>query len=427
MNKSLLIPVFIFLLSAFTLSAQWQPTGFNQSTWILCQTANGNLLSANDVYPDMGGIFISVDEGVSWEDTQAENYSYTAHLVDQESVYMGGVAGNVAISHDNGATWNTSSFGTLFPDSLPDDAIYAMTKHNDRIYASLFAYGVVYSTDQGASWILTDRNSLLDPIDPENGGQWTYNLVSFNGNLYNIGAFGIWEYDEIEDLWTMVDDTWYGSESLIVDDVLYVVYNASGIPAGIRYTTNLLDWDVMPLPSGVSTSVRTLEYYRGAFFMGHVNEAVFYSVDDGQTWNEYREDFPAFSPIPEVNLYGVPMNFVFSGDTMFAGVYSAIEGVGGVYKVPVPADVMAVGDMQISLHTVVYPNPATDLISFQFAQPIEGILTITDLMGRMIFQENLQNKNSISIDLNAQEWSTGLYLYSVRAGASTDFGKFIIR
>lgn len=103
------------------------------------------------------------------------------------------------------------------------------------------------------------------------------------GKLYNIGAFGIWEYDEDEDLWGNIDDRWYASSSLIVDDVLYVNYNASGIPDGVRYTTDLQSWEVMSIPEGVSTSIRFLEYYRGAFFMGHVDDAVFYTLDHGDT------------------------------------------------------------------------------------------------------------------------------------------------
>lgn len=47
--------------------------------------------------------------------------------------------------------------------------------------------------------------------------------------------------------------------------LLYVVYNASGIPAGIRYTTDFQTWEEMPLPTDVSTAVRVLDYYKGAF------------------------------------------------------------------------------------------------------------------------------------------------------------------
>lgn len=201
------------------MQAQWEPTAFNQSTWRLCQTENGNLLATNDVYPEMGGIYISQDQGITWTDTQVEKLSYTGFLVTNQSVYMGGVGSNVAISHDNGATWTISNFNDLFPGAHPEDPIYAIEEHNNRIYVSLLSHGIVYSEDQGETWQLTDLDSLLDPNNPENGGQWCYNLRSYNGKLYSIGSFGIWEYSEADDLWRAVDNTWYSSDSLVVDDV----------------------------------------------------------------------------------------------------------------------------------------------------------------------------------------------------------------
>ncbi len=45
----------------------------------------------------------------------------------------------------------------------------------------------------------------------------------------------------------------------------------------------------MPLPDAVDTSVGFLKYYNGAFFMGHVNDGIFYSTDNGETWNEYND------------------------------------------------------------------------------------------------------------------------------------------
>lgn len=426
MNKSLLYSLILLLFSSHIVKAQWEPTSFNQSTWVLCQTENGNLLAANDAYPEMGGIFISEDNGATWTDTQAEKHSYTGHLVTSEHIYMGGVEFNIGISYDNGATWTNSNFSDLFPNANPEDAVYAIEEHNDRIYVSLFGHGVIYSEDQGGTWQLTDQESLLDPNDPENGGQWTYNLRSYNGKLYNIGSFGIWEYNETDDLWTMVDSTWYGSESLIVDDVLYVVYNAIGIPAGIRYTSDFQTWEEMPLPADVSTAVRTLSYYEGAFFMGHVNDAVFYTMDYGQNWTAYKEDFPVFSPVPGLDIYGVPMNFVFSEDTIYVGVFSAQEDLGGVYKAPVPEDVLSVNQNTDKIQVKLYPNPAVDFITIDFPQKTEGQLIIRDVTGRLILTKHIENSPTNSITIETNTWSAGLYLYSIEGKATKTSGKFLV-
>ncbi|WP_026451563.1 T9SS type A sorting domain-containing protein [Aequorivita capsosiphonis] len=429
MKTKTLLFLFVVLmcLNSSVLTAQWESTGFTKATWALAKAENGNLIAADDMYPELGGIYLSQDQGDSWVKTSATDYAYTAHVVKDESIYMGGVEGNVAISHDNGETWANVNFGNVLPGLTVDDPIYAMEYHNGRIYASVFNFGVVYSEDEGVTWNLTDQESLWDVDNPIDGGQWTYNLHSYHDQLYNIGAFGIWVYDETADLWAQVDDRWYGNSSLIVDDVFYVIYNADGIPDGIRYTTDFQNWEVMPLPDGASTSVRFMEYYHGAFFMGHVSEAILYTVDQGATWIEYREDFPAFEPIPGLNLYGTPMNLVFDGETMYCGVFSPIDGVGGVFKAPVPAE-LNINEISASLQPVLYPNPAKDFVMLQFPQDQEnqGSLRITDALGRVQYNKTIGNEENNTISVSTETWASGVYLYSIVTEGSKASGKFIV-
>lgn len=430
-TKTLLFGLVALLcLNATIVRAQWEPTGFTQpSVWVLCQAENGNLIAADDIYPDMGGIYLSKDAGETWEKTSARDYSYTSHLVKDESVYLGGVDCNVAVSHNNGETWSNVNFKELFPGVTENNPIYAMEYHNGRIYAAVLSFGIAYSDDDGITWNLTDRESLLDEDNPDNGGQWCYNLRSFKGKLYNVAAFGIWEYNDVADLWSKVDGRSWGGSSCIADDVFYVVYNASGVPDGIRYTTDFQEWKVMPIPDGASTSIRIMEYYKGAFFMGHVHDAIFYTLDKGETWIEYRENFPAFSPAPGLDLYGVPMNLVFAGDNMFCGVFSSFENVGGVYRAPVPGEVTDVKEIQALLQPIVFPNPANDFVLLQLpkGQENQGSLMITDAMGRLKYNKTINNEQSNTISVSTKDWASGLYLYTIIIGESKASGKFIVK
>jgi len=161
--------------------------------------------------------------------------------------------------------------------------------------------------------------------------------------------------------------------------------------------------------------------------MGHVNDAVFYSQDHGQNWTEYREDFPLFSPVPGVDLYGVPMNFVFSEDTMFVGVFSAFEDVGGVYSAPVPEDILSVNQNSNALQVKVYPNPAVDFITIDFPQKTQGQLVIRDITGKSILKKSFENNPTNSITIETDTWSSGLYLYSIQDKATKTSGKFLIK
>lgn len=416
-----------FLFASSLVRAQWEPTAFDQATWVLAQTENGNLIAANDIYPDFGSLYLSQDEGNTWVETSALPYAYTSHLVMGETVIMGGAGTNLAISNDNGETWTNSDFLALFPQVDPMEPIYALEEHNGRIYASLLGHGIVYSEDGGITWSLTDIDSLLDPANPANGGQWCYNLRSFNGKLYSVGIYGIWEYNDTQDLWTQVDDNWYANNTLVVDDVLYIVYNAPGIPNGIRYTTDFQQWEVMPIPNGASTSIRFLEYYEGAFFMGHVQEAILYSLDHGNTWIEYREDFPFHTPVPGLDLYGTPMNLVFSGDMMYCGVYSYTD-IGGVYKAPIPEDVLNINDVPESPKFVVYPNPASDYVTIKFPEGYNnsGSIVITDVLGRVKYNEPISDGQGNEITISTESWDSGIYLYNLRTEKSVSSGKLIV-
>lgn len=432
MKAKMLLFGFIALvyLNTSTVWAQWEPTAFTQSSvWTMCKAVNGNLIVADDIYPDLGGIYLSQDEGESWTKCNADDYAYTACLVKDESVYFGGLASNVAISHNNGETWTNVDFKELLPGISENNPIYAMEYHNGRVYASVLTLGIAYSDDDGITWNLTDYESLLDENNPDNGGQWCYNLRSFKGKLYNVGAFGIWEYDEVADLWSKVDGTWYGGSTCVVDDVFYVAYNAMGVPDGIRYTTDFEEWEAMPIPDGVPTSIRIIEYYQGAFFMGHVNEAIFYTMDQGETWIEYRENFPAFSPAPGVNFYGVPMSLVFAGDNMFCGVFSPDEGVGGVYKSLLPDELISdVTEMRALFQPIIYPNPANEFVSLQLpkGQQNQGSLIITDIMGRVKFDKAIDNAEENTIVVPTGDWNSGLYLYTILTGEFKASGKFIV-
>ena len=52
-KKTLLFALVAFLfLNTSVLTAQWQSTGFDKSTWVLSQAENGNLIAAEDIYPE---------------------------------------------------------------------------------------------------------------------------------------------------------------------------------------------------------------------------------------------------------------------------------------------------------------------------------------------------------------------------------------
>ncbi|MDL2227265.1 T9SS type A sorting domain-containing protein [Bacteroidales bacterium OttesenSCG-928-K03] len=439
MKKSTLISIFLMGIISLNfnlaLSQQWKPANFPEaSTWTICKTANGNIIAAVDKYPDNNGkLYISKDNAGSWEECNVAGYNYSAYVVVENSVYMGGLFGNIAISHDNGETWTLSNLSEAIGENITDSyPIYAMEYHNERIYASVLYLGIAYSEDWGETWVMTDRESLLLE-NPEDGGQWCYGLRAYKGKLYNLAAFGIWTYDEDSDLWNMINDAWYNSGAVVHNDILYVNHNAHGIPQAIRYTSDGENWTVMNIPDGLSTSVRVLDFYGDALFIGHVIDGVWYTLDNGETWIDFKDDFPGYSPIPELTFYDCPMGFVFADGNIICSVFSSRGDGLGVIIAPIP-DNIVVGiekqEFDSNVKFTVYPNPTNNLITINIDlnESANVALNITDIHGRTIFSKPVavasgEYRESVSV----KGWAPGLYFYNLQYNNKIYTDKFIVK
>ncbi|MFI5172244.1 MAG: DUF1028 domain-containing protein [Chitinophagales bacterium] len=76
------------------------------------------------------------------------------------------------------------------------------------------------------------------------------------------------------------------------------------------------------------------------------------------------------------------------------------------------------------LAPVVYPQPAADLMVFSLNGNFNEI-NIFDMSGKLIFSDNVENKNSII--LNIENWTTGIYLYTLSSNYKNRAGKIVIQ
>lgn len=79
-----------------------------------------------------------------------------------------------------------------------------------------------------------------------------------------------------------------------------------------------------------------------------------------------------------------------------------------------------------SVAVSIFPNPASQILTFQFAKaPESHTLLIYDQLGRIIFREET-NENLVSVSV--ESYSEGLYFYSVMDGQNNSVsGKFVVR
>lgn len=421
------------LVGSFSnLSAQWAPTSFPKpSAWDICQTSQGDLIVASSDFYNYQGLYISKDEGETWGECTAANRSYTAHAILGDYIFFGGVDGYIARSADGGNSWDEISIQHLFPEvEFYDDPIYAMVFHNDRLYVSILYWGIAYSDDMGDTWTLTDYESLQDADEPDNGGQWTYSFSSFKGSLYAIGAFGIWQYDESADHWTKVDDLWYCGDSFVLDGALYVIHNAYGLPQGIRYTTDMVNWAIVPMPENISTSIRVVRPYHGALFLGHTSDGIFYTTDMGESWIDFSDGFSGELLGENYFVFDTPMNFAFTDNYVVAPVFTLAEEAIGVYRAPIPDELITNGvldNLALSNPMVVYPNPFTNLINIAIPEGMVGDLDVQlmDITGRILISQKVAAQSGI-IPLETSSLTKGMYVISIQQGGSK-FSRTVVK
>ncbi|MBK8364200.1 MAG: T9SS type A sorting domain-containing protein [Bacteroidetes bacterium] len=72
----------------------------------------------------------------------------------------------------------------------------------------------------------------------------------------------------------------------------------------------------------------------------------------------------------------------------------------------------------------VYPNPTTGMISIRLKSKIEGVITITDILGKAITQVMLKDSEKHTIDLSGN--AKGTYFLKFRSESGTNTQRIII-
>jgi len=77
-----------------------------------------------------------------------------------------------------------------------------------------------------------------------------------------------------------------------------------------------------------------------------------------------------------------------------------------------------VSEPEVQSVITVYPNPSAGLFHFDIASSNaqDVTITVTDVLGRRIYSEALQNIFSKSFDLNLSEQPDGIYFAVVQSG-----------
>lgn len=270
-------------------------------------SSEGNLILADYTFDGTGGIYVSKDKGENWTKTNAPDYAFNLFVENDDYIFAAGMGCKVARSEDGGESWEILSYGRTVEDYLGAENVeysnaYAMTIHDGKLFVGDFCGGgVVYSEDNGETWVNTDITTLsYGEDDPKLGKKPVeniYNLVSYNGNLYAFGVYYVFRYDAASNSWETIrtDSNFMSVSAFYQGSVCFgrSVMNDSYEADFIVTLNEAGEWGALPRPETYDNNVRAMFGEGEHLFVGMQMTGFYYTNNAGQTWKKLEKNYPA--------------------------------------------------------------------------------------------------------------------------------------
>ncbi|WP_430815691.1 T9SS type A sorting domain-containing protein [Carboxylicivirga sp. RSCT41] len=280
-----------------------------------------------------GGVFISDDGGVSWEERTAgyvtsQFYGVSKHPT--KDMYIGGL-------QDNG-TWQSPenpNASSKWEDKWGGDGFETAWNANDpdKMAMSIYNNEIKITNNGGQSWFTANIG------DTGNDAPFVTritNEVSEPDLLFVGGASGVWRSDDFGINWkliTMPAGTWnYGSDfphiAISPVDSKYVwAGNAISASNALAYSTDGgLSFNSMPTPVGAGAYMSELIAHptneNGIYvlFAQNGHPKILYTEDQGENWTDLSqfEDGTSTNGFPNVAVYSLAV-MPHDNDILWAG------------------------------------------------------------------------------------------------------------
>ncbi len=388
--------------------ATWRQFGLpNTSTGSSSSTGISNLsaLDANTALVGLntGEVVRTTNGGVKWDTV----YSYTNGWIDgvmfvtsTVAVAYGDDDGTglmVARSTDAGATWTRSS---SIPVTARPWGYYTygrgMDVYNNTIWLSTYDAGgvnpaLVKSTDAGATW------TVLECVLP--GGatyDYRFHSIGFKDELVGYAICRGLSSTQVEYVIKKTDGGATWSDTISVQNIWP---HSMADPAGV---IPIRGTDVVIAVGGSGASPYSPRAWR--------------STDAGTTWTTY--ELPGWR--------GFVMNAAFISATkgVAVGTYFA-------YMFDLPTAVSDPADLPTNFTLGQnYPNPfnPATTIPYSLATTANVELNVFDLLGRHVatLVNAVQGPGRYAVPFDASRLSSGVYVYTLRAGAFTESKQLVI-
>lgn len=276
LGKIRLFIVIVLHFVCFSVSAQWMQTNGPEGAGLEEIVQSGNVLL---VFAFQGGIYRSMDQGVTWSWSNVGlpcNRGILALAEDNGDLYASVNQAGIYKSEDQGASW--------FPvnSDIENSSFYALYAHEGIVFAS--GPGVYYSPDKGNTWL--DRSNGIS-------GEYIRDFQVQNNRVYAAGS-ELFESADNGVTWSTID---LPNAPVSGIDALTLKGNtllAAGIGKVYVSDDNFISFAEVEVTE-LNASVQNLVVFANTIYLCTSNGRYFVSDDNGLSWLENRNDATDFT------------------------------------------------------------------------------------------------------------------------------------
>ncbi len=360
---------------------------------LLYASVFGHVIESNDV-------IMSTDCGVTWKLLFIGRVSPAPVIeidpVDNKTVYVGVGPSFIYRTSNQGQTWDT--LGSQPPASyyLFPLTSFVITPYNDSILYAGYTTGIFKSTDKGNTWQTLDLGFAIHsgaflavhPTSADTGYTAIISSSNYAGGIYKSTYGG--------KSWQEADSGISGQNK----DVMSIAINPKN-------------------PNQIFAGLFGEPGFQGNLF--------WVSMNGGESWIEYSSGLPASGLIECINVDT-------AHNKILCGIYSSDKShyPSGLYFTDLITDIKSPTtnvhyNFRLSQN---YPNPFNPVTIIKYCLPKEGQvqLIIFNALGQKIKElvNNFQKEGDYSIDFNAANLSSGIYIYQLRFDGLLQANKMII-
>ena len=401
MKKFIFTGIILLTIINSGLNAQWvQTSGANGST-IKGFGVNGEgIFAAFNARYDSVGVILSTDFGNNWSNvsTGLPARQIDALFADGSNLFASEDDAGIYLSTNNGASWTVTE--------LTVEYINGFAAIGNNLFASSKYNGVYLSTDNGTSWNFVN-SGLTNTL--------TRSIFTDGSNLFvgTYGGGGIFLSTDNGANWTVINS------GLTMKYVYSFAQIGSNIFAGtwsagvFRTTNNGTNWTAAN--NGLPASpVYALVASGTKLFAGTYGTGVYLSTNNGDNWSEVNTGLTSLS-LNALAIYG---SYLYAGG----------DG-SGVWRRPLSEMITGLEDEQNSLPESFsllqnYPNPFNPSTKISWQSPISGwqTLKVYDLLGRVVITlvNEYRPAGTYTIEFNSESINkslvSGVYYYQLKVG-----------